>query len=394
MKTEREGFTVGRVPALIGRIFFFIHRNTPQLWRMNPLKDMRYTMWIALVGVWAALGLVLSSEVYFSVRVTMPDVTFAEVMGPQYLRVSLWALLTPGVLWLRRAVPLSTGQWLGGLAFHFGLSWVIMLVYYLVRVWIVFWREGAVFSEFWSTAQQKFFGSNMIDVIFYWVILGTGYTFEIYRKYKNEQIRGAQLEARLVQSELSALKQQLHPHFLFNTMNTISVLVREGRNTQAVQLLARLSGLLRTTLDSAGVEEVTVRQEMEFIERYVEIQKMRFADRLSVVTDVSAEALEARVPNLLLQPLVENAIQHGVSPKRGPGRVTVSGRVVGDQLQLEVTDDGVGIEGGQPGREREGIGLSNTRERLSRLYGASSQLVLKSELGRGTVVSIVLPCRV
>jgi two-component system, LytTR family, sensor kinase len=361
---------------------------------VNRLKDVRYTRWLALVVVWAALGLILSIEVYFSLRVSMPEVEFGDVLGPQYMRVSLWAILTPLVLWLRTAIPLRAGYWVGGLTFHFGVSSAIMGVYYLGRVWLIFWREGAIFADFWMVAQQSFFGSNMIDVIIYWAVLGTGYTFEIYRKYKNEQIRGAQLESRLVQSELSALKQQLHPHFLFNTMNTISVLVREGRNNQAVQLLARLSGLLRTTLDSAGIEEVTVRQEMDFIERYVEIQKMRFADRLTVVTDVSAEALESRVPNLLLQPLVENAIQHGVSPKRGPGRVTVSGRVVDHQLQLEVSDDGVGIEDGQIKRAREGIGLSNTRERLSRLYGASSQLVMKSEPGRGTLVSIVLPCRV
>lgn len=385
---------VYRRTLAFGRIFFSIHRSEGQFRVVIPIKDVRYTKWIALVGVWAALGLILSTEVYFSLRVTMPEVTFGEVMGPQYVRVSLWALLTPVVLWLRQIVPLRAGHWVGGLTVHFALSWVIMAIYYLARVWIVFWREGAIFSEFWTVAQQRFFGSNMIDVIIYWAVIGTGYTFEIYRKYKNEQIRGAQLESRLVQSELSALKQQLHPHFLFNTMNTISVLVREGRNTQAVKLLARLSGLLRTTLDSAGVEEVTLRQEMAFIERYVEIQKMRFADRLTVVTDVSAEALESRVPNLLLQPLVENAIQHGVSPKRGPGRVTVSGRIVGDQLQLEVSDDGVGIEDGQYQRAREGIGLSNTRERLSRLYGASSKLVMKSEPGRGTMVSIVLPCRV
>lgn len=378
----------------IGRIFFSIRRDRRQIRDVNRLKDVRYTRWIALAVVWAALGLILSLEVYFSLRVSMPEVKFGDVLGSQYMRVSLWAILTPMVLWLRKAVPLSAGHWLGGLTFHFGVSSAIMGVYYLGRVWLIFWKEGAIFSEFWSAAQQSFFGSNMIDVIIYWAVLGTGYTFEIYRKYKNEQIRGAQLESRLVQSELSALKQQLHPHFLFNTMNTISVLVREGRNTQAVQLLARLSGLLRTTLDSAGIEEVTVRQEMDFIERYVEIQKMRFADRLTVVTDVSSEALESRVPNLLLQPLVENAIQHGVSPKRGPGRVTISGRVVDDQLQLEVSDDGVGIEDGQIKRAREGIGLSNTRERLSRLYGASSQLVMKSEPGRGTLVSIVLPCRV
>lgn len=360
-----------------------------------PIQNpMHYTRWLALAAIWAVIGLLLSVEVFFSVRVAMPEVEFQEVMGAQYLRATIWALLTPLVLWLRRVVPLSSGHWVGGVSFHLGLSVVIMLVYYLGRVWALFWHHGAYFSEFWTVAQRSFFGSNMIDVLLYWAVLGTGYTFEIYRKYKNEQIRGAELESRLVQSELSALKQQLHPHFLFNTMNTIAVLVREGRNHEAVQLLARLSGLLRTTLDSSAVEEISLRQEMEFNERYVEIQKMRFADRLTVVTDVTAEALEARVPNLLLQPLVENAIQHGVSPKRGPGRVTIVGRVEADQLRVEVTDDGVGIEDGRIQRAREGIGLSNTRERLSRLYGAASQLVLRSKPDQGTTVSIVLPYRV
>lgn len=358
------------------------------------LQNVRFTRWIALVGIWAALGLVLSMEVYFSLRPTIPGIDFGQVMQTQYMRVSLWALLTPLVLWMRHMIPLSAGGWAGGLAFHGGMSILIMFVYYLVRVWFAFWNQGAIFAEFWTVARTSFFGSNMIDVIFYWVVLGAGYTFEIYRKYKNEQIRGAELESRLVQSELSALKQQLHPHFLFNTMNTIAVLVREGRNEQAVQLLARLSGLLRTTLDSHAVEEISLRQEMEFNERYVEIQKMRFADRLSVVTDVTNEALEARVPNLLLQPLVENAIQHGVSPKRGPGRVTITGRVQEQTLNLRVEDDGVGIEDGRLAPAREGIGLANTRERLQRLYGATSQLVLKSEPGRGTTVSVVLPYRV
>ena len=227
-----------------------------------------------------------------------------------------------------------------------------------------------------------------------WAIIGAGYTFEIYRKFKNEQIKAAQLEGRLVQSELSSLKQQLHPHFLFNTMNTIAVLVREERNDEAVSLLAKLSALLRISLDTARIEEVTVRQEMEFLERYIDIQKMRFADRLSVDTAITSEALEARIPNLLLQPLVENAILHGVAPKNGPGRITVAGSVCEGRLHLEVRDDGLGIDGTRTGRAREGIGLSNTRERLNRIYGVHSQLVLKSELGLGTTVSIVLPCRI
>ncbi|WP_221033090.1 sensor histidine kinase [Actomonas aquatica] len=358
------------------------------------MQENRYTKWIALIAVWTVVGLILSTEVFFTVRVTRPEIAFWDVLASQYARVGLWALLTPVVWWLRRVVPLRMGNWFGGVGFHFSLSLLIMLGYYLARILFVMVREGESLAAFWNVAVGNFFGRNLIDLVFYWAIIGSGYTFEIYRKYKNEQIKAAQLESRLVRTELSSLKQQLHPHFLFNTMNTISVLVREERNTEAVSLLSKLSALLRISLDTSRVEEVTVRQEMEFLERYIDIQKMRFADRLSVDTDISSEALEARIPNLLLQPLVENAIIHGVAPKNGPGRVRVAGVVKDGRLHLEVADDGLGIDNAKNVRSREGIGLSNTRERLARLYGAHSQLVLKSEPGQGTTVSIVLPCRI
>jgi two-component system LytT family sensor kinase len=358
------------------------------------MMESRYTKWIALIAVWAAVGLILSTEVFFTVRMTRPEIEFWDVLASQYARVAMWALLTPIVLWLRNVVPLKSGRWGGGVGFHFGLSLAIMSGYYLSRIAFLVTQQGEPIADFWQIAWVNFFGRNLIDVVFYWAIVGGGYTFEIYRKYKNEQIKGAQLESRLIQSELSALKQQLHPHFLFNTMNTISVLVREKRNDEAISLLAKLSTLLRISLDSARVEEVTVRREMAFLERYIDIQKVRFEDRLSVHTQLSAEALEARIPNFLLQPLVENAILHGVAPKNGPGSVTVAGKVTDGRLYLEVSDDGMGIDDARVSRSREGIGLSTTRERLSRIYGSMSQLVLKSEPGKGTTVSIVLPYRV
>lgn len=362
--------------------------------RLGMMMQSRYSKWVGLIAVWTAVGLILSTEVYFTVRVTRPEIVFWDVMASQFARVSLWALLTPVVLWLRTIVPLDWGRWVGGLAFHLSLSVLMMVGYYLARIAFVIIREGESLGDFWVLAQENFFGRNLIDMVFYWAVLGGGYVFEIYRKYKNEQIKAVQLETRLVENELKSLKQQLHPHFLFNTMNTIAVLVREQRNDEAVGLLAKLSSLLRISLDNSRVHEVTVRQEMDFLERYIDIQRIRFADRLSVRTRISPEALEARIPNLLLQPLVENAILHGIAPKNGPGSVEVAGEVRAGRLHLEVTDDGMGIDGDPDQRTREGIGLSNTRERLAKIYGAHSQMVLRSEPGRGTTVSIVLPCRV
>jgi sensor histidine kinase YesM len=268
-----------------------------------------------------------------------------------------------------------------------------MAAFYLIRMLFVVVRERAPLADFWPLARQSFFGRNLIDMIFYWVVIGYGYTSGLLQRVKNEELKAAQLESRLMEAELKALKQQLHPHFLFNTMNTIAVLVREKRNDEAVQLIAKLSTLLRISLDNTRVHEVTLRQEMDFLERYLEIQQLRFGDRLQVRTAISAQAMEARIPNLLLQPLVENAVLHGVAPKNAPGVIEIKGEVRGERLHLEVHDDGAGFVLGDGGRLKEGIGLTNTRERLAKIYGPGSQLILRSDRNLGTTVQIILPCR-
>jgi two-component system LytT family sensor kinase len=354
--------------------------------------ENRVAKGLRLFALWALVGGVLSLEVYFNTRVTMDYVDFVDVAIPQFGRAAMWAALVPLILRLRRRVPLSGGRWLGGVAFHFGTSFLVMAVYYLGRMvaYVLLWDSS--FADFWHMAQKSFYGRNMIDMAYYWAVLAFGYSFEIYQKYKSEELKAAQLETRLIETELKALRQQMHPHFLFNTMNTISVLVRERKNDEAVTLLARLSALLRMSLENTGVPEVTVRQEMEFLDRYLEIQQARFPDRLRVNVDISPEAFDARIPNLLLQPLVENAIIHGIAPKNCPGNVDIRGRVEEGRLHLEVLDDGPGFAPTN-GRRREGIGLSNTRERLTKIYGTNQQLVLRSEPGCGVRVQIVLPYR-
>ena len=348
----------------------------------------------AILAGWLFLGFVLSVEVYFNMRVNLRTdaVDYWEMAMPQFGRAVMWALMAPLILRLREKIPLGWGRWVGSIAFHFGMSFVVMATYYLGRMlaYVIFFGEPM--GDFWEMAQKNFYGRNIIDMAYYWAVLAFGYGAEIYQRYKNEELKAAQLEARLIETELKSLREQLRPHFLFNTMNTISVLVREGKNDEAVTLIARLSTLLRMSLDNTRVQEVTVRQEMDFLERYIDIQRVRFSDRLSVEVAIEPAAMEARIPNLLLQPLVENAILHGIAPKSGPGRVTVSGRVAGGQLHLEVSDDGPGLGDGSK-RAKEGVGLTNTRERLAKIYGSHGQLTLRSEAGRGVAVQIILPCR-
>lgn len=348
----------------------------------------------AFVAGWAFLGLLLAVEVFLSNRAgRMATVDFVDVAIPQFGRAMMWALMAPLILRMREKVPLRRGAWVGGVSFHLTMSFVVMATYYLGRIlaYAMFWEEE-MRDGFWTTAVRSFYGRNIIDMGYYWAVIAVGYGLEIQQRYKHEELKAAQLEARLMETELKALREQLRPHFLFNTLNTISVLVRENKNDEAVNLVARLSSLLRMTLDNTRVHEVTLRQEMDFLERYLEIQKARFSDRLNVAITIQPEAMEARIPNLLLQPIVENAIVHGVAPKSGPGHVEVLGRVEAGKLHLEVRDDGPGLDR-HVKRAKEGVGLTNTRERIAKIYGAQGHLLLRSEPGRGVSVLITLPCR-
>lgn len=357
--------------------------------------NKRWAKITVAVAAAVCVGLTLTLELYFNGRADKVQVELFNIAMPQFVRALMWAALAPWILRLRDKVPLSRGKWIGGITFHLVGSFVVMATYYLGRIWgyTLFWR-GEMKTEmgFWEMALGGFYGHNLVDMAYYWGMIALGYGFQIQQKLKDEEVKAAQLETRLIETELKALRQQMHPHFLFNTMNTIAVLVRERRNDDAVSLLARLSSLLRMSLDNTGVPEVTLQQELDFLAHYVEIQKARFSDRLTVDLDIAPEVLRARIPNLLLQPLVENAILHGVAPKTGPGHVWVSGRVEDDRLLLEVRDDGPGIVDGRT-RAKEGVGLANTRERLAKIYGARSQLLLHSEPGHGVVVKVIVPFR-
>jgi len=356
--------------------------------------NKRWAKLAAVVVAAAFIGSALTLELYFNSRATEMDVDVVDIAIQQFGRAAMWALLAPLILMMRDKMPLGRGHWLAGVGFHLGASFTVMATYYLGRLWMISWLFPEHWGKsFWSMAWRSFYGHNLIDMAYYWGVIAFGYSLEIYQKYKNEELKTAQLEHRLIETELKALRERLHPHFLFNTMNTIAVLVREKRNDDAVNLLARLSSLLRMSLDNTGAPEVTLQQELDFLAHYVEIQKARFSDRLNVEIIAASEALGARIPNLLLQPIVENAIIHGIAPKTAPGHVTISGRVDSGKLFLEVRDDGPGIIDGQT-RAKEGIGLANTRERLMKIYGDHAQLLLRSEPGRGVSVQIILPYRV
>jgi LytS/YehU family sensor histidine kinase len=214
-----------------------------------------------------------------------------------------------------------------------------------------------------------------------------------YQRFRERELRASQLEAKLAQTQLEVLKMQLHPHFLFNTLHAISTLIHRDPDA-ADEMVAQLSDLLRMTLANIGIQEVPLQQELEFLHRYLDIQKMRFQDRLEVIVDVPSETLDIQVPNQVLQPIVENAVRHGVDARSGSGRIEVRARTTEHMLELTVRDDGPGVNGAvRLPRERPGIGLSNTRARLRELYGPASTLSLENHPQGGALVTLSIPLR-
>jgi sensor histidine kinase YesM len=208
-----------------------------------------------------------------------------------------------------------------------------------------------------------------------------------YRRAQERERKAVELEARLADAKLDALRMQLHPHFLFNTLNAISTLVHKDPHA-ADEMIANLSELLRATLDAEG-QEIPLRRELDLLSRYLEIQQARFGDRLKIERQIDAAALDALVPTLILQPLVENAIRHGIEPQTTAGVVAIRAQRKDSVLQLGVADNGGGLQ--KSTGKSSGIGLTNTKARIEELYGNAGRLVLNSKSGEGFSVEIEIP---
>jgi LytS/YehU family sensor histidine kinase len=235
-------------------------------------------------------------------------------------------------------------------------------------------------------------GALDIGLTAYALVVISCFAADYYQRYLNKQREALELERELAQAELRALKMQLHPHFLFNTLHAISALVADAPK-EAEQMIVRLSEMLRLSLDNSGAQEVSLDQEIRFLNLYLDIERMRFAERLTVTMNIEPGALEAAVPNLILQPLVENSIRHGIERVSRPGRIEVSAARLDGHLVLSVMDNGAGLPQDQMPPERYGVGLRATRGRLERLYGPAQSLVLRRPAAGGVEAVVTIPFR-
>jgi two-component system LytT family sensor kinase len=355
--------------------------------------------WGLIWSFWTVLGLLYTSQVYFGMRLEGMHHSFWRMLAWQLLGCwYFWPLLTPLILWLGRRFPLERSSLKRNLPVHIAASTILAAVHSLqVSLSTVWFRPFDVMMRerpFWTGYWERFLSEYHLELIAYGMIVGVGYAFDYYARYREREFRASQLEAQLAQAQLQALKMQLHPHFLFNTLNAIAGLVRDRKDKAAVQMLAGLSDLLRHTLENAGKQEIPLREELDFLELYLDIQQMRFSDRLKVQMEVAPETLNARVPNLILQPLVENAIRHGIAARVSSGLIAVSARLVNGLLQLKVEDDGPGLKRDWRLEDGGGIGLSNTRERLNQLYGREHRFEVRNREGGGVEATLVIPWRV
>jgi len=304
-----------------------------------------------------------------------------------------WAALTPGILCLTRRFPFDRATWKLAIPIHVVGVVVATSLHVVLTVALrmaTYWTIGESIDTWLHEAQEMLFLNFDWEMMTYWTIVGVGTALRYLHEARAKELNAAQLETRLVEARLHTLQRQMQPHFLFNTLNTISALMHRDVDA-ADAMIARLSDLLRMSLQRVGMQEVPLKEELDFLSKYLEIEQTRFRDRLTVVFDVEADTLHALVPNLLLQPLVENAIKHGIGTRPTPGQIAVRARINGAMLELDVQDNGVGLSAARLTDFNRGVGLSNTRSRLDHLYGSLHRFEFRQPAEGGLLVCIAIP---
>ncbi len=309
----------------------------------------------------------------------------------------IWGFLTPLILWLGWKFRIERGVALRRIAVLIPISVAFTAGYmflYAGMVWLnskaVAVLSGETFSAFfdWIVGVHSSW-----YLLAFWASIGIENAAIYYRNYRERELLASQLETRLAVAQLDSLRNQLQPHFLFNTLHSILVLVRQKDHETATRMLTALSDLLRHALEHVQRHEVPLREELGFLQRYIDIEKVRFSDRLTVRWNVADDTLNASVPSFVLQPLAENAIRHGLEKRPGPGRIDVTTRRENGVLHLHIEDNGVGLQDDSPRAMWQGHGLGDMRARLDVMYPGSYSLDIASQNGSGTHVRLTLPYR-
>jgi two-component system, LytTR family, sensor kinase len=356
----------------------------------TPLPHRPLLRLAGLGAFWTLVGLAFASQYYLTSTLLGRTVTWGQAISYSLGDWYVWALLSFPVLWLARRYPPEGRHVWRTAGIHLAAALLCSFVYIVLRSLVgqahsLLIGEPVTFAEVFRPLLVRMFPFNLL---IYGIIITISHALDYYRKYHERTVHALELEKHLTEARLQALLRQLKPHFLFNTLNGIASLMHSDVHA-ADRMLVRLSELLRLTMHHPGQPLTRLRDEIAFIEKYLEIERIRFRDRLSVEIAVADDVLDAEVPSLIIQPLVENAIRHGIEPQARPGRIAIEARREGDHLLLLVHDNGAGLPPG--GFTRTGIGLTNTRERLRELYGDRHTFELRNHPDGGLEVRLTIP---
>ncbi|MBV9211319.1 MAG: histidine kinase [Acidobacteria bacterium] len=362
----------------------------------KPLWQRWWAQLLFIWLVWTLIGFIFTSLMYLASLRSSEPMKWSEGAFIQFVYCYLWALATPLVIWLSRRFHIEKQNWKRNLLIHIGCSLLIGLCISILGQTLNYFHFsyplGYPYKFF--NALRNFFNNGSEEFATYGLILLIIHAFDFYSRYREGELKASQLESMLAQAQLQSLKMQLHPHFLFNTLHSISALLHTDVEA-ARRMIVRLGDFLRLTLENAGAQEVSLEQEMEFLKGYLEIESIRFQDRLTVRLEVEPQALDVRVPNLILQPIVENAIRHGIAPRSSPGLIEINARRENGVLRIEVRDNGPGLPVNHSSIKlfKGGLGLANTRARLDQLYGAQHRFELENNPAGGLTVTLEVPSK-
>lgn len=342
-------------------------------------------------GAWTAYGVLCSWQSHYWYAFTRTPMSWADSFRYEMAYAYLWCAFSPLILWFADRFRLERQTWPKHLLAHTGLLVVLVPTIKLLFDFLTAPPTSAFHEFTWEKLFRSVESTFDTGTLLYAVVILVEHAFIYYERYQSGLIKASQLQTQLVQAQLQALRMQLHPHFLFNTLNTIMALVHEDAD-MAERTITRLSELLRLFLASSTVHEVPLCEELRILDLYLEIERARFEDRLRVHYNVAEDLTDAMVPSLVLQPLVENSIRHGLGHRAAPGWIAIFAERDQQKLVLRIVDNGVGLPEDWP-PPHPGVGLAITRGRLESLYGAEHSLELKNIAAGGTEARITMPLR-
>lgn len=350
---------------------------------------------LSLIVFWTFIAILQTSQSIYSATLRGGAVNWGNLLSWSIAKWYLWAAFTPLVLTFSRRLPIEKTSLKSRVPTHIGLALLIGIAHLLFETLIIYTIRNMIEQKMSLAAISQGLLTYTFHVNFfiYWAILAVAHALTYQTRLRDKEKAATELEVALTNAHLKTLKAQLQPHFLFNALHTILGLVLKEERSKAAGMLTDLSELLRESIDNAEKQLTSLSSEMAFINKYLQIQKTRFEDRLQVELDVDSAVLQAEVPTLLLQPLVENAIRHGIADNSHAGRVRIMAKRKNGRLKLQVADDGRGFPDSGDLTQTTGTGLANTQSRLNHLYPREHELYCRtSDLG-GAEVNIEIPFR-